>query len=147
MTAAVDSLIHEYTRRYVARDAEAVTDLCLCPFLAIRDGVASHLTERAAVRDHFMTIIDAYRDAGYSSFSPVAIDTCELGERAAFTTVRWHALDTDGNIARDTLTTYHARDPGGVALPLLHEPFLSPRARRQQPDVPRDPRERFGRLS
>jgi len=107
MTAAVDSLIHEYTRRYVARDAEAVTDLCLCPFLAIREGVASHLTERAAVRDHFMTIIDAYRDAGYSSFSPVAIDRCELGERAAFTTVRWHALDTDGNIARDTLTTYH----------------------------------------
>jgi hypothetical protein len=112
MTAAVDSLIHEYTRRYVARDAEAVTDLCRCPFLAIREGVASHLTERAAVRDHFMTIIDAYRDAGYSSFSPVAIDTCELGERAAFTTVRWHALDTDGNMARDTLTTVLATPAG-----------------------------------
>ena len=79
MTVAVDSLMHEYTRQYVARDAEAVTDLCLCPFLAIREGVAIHLTERAAVRDHFMTIIDAYRDAGYSSFSPVAIDTRELG--------------------------------------------------------------------
>src|SRR5829696_9100663 len=86
MTAAVDSLIHEYTRRYVARDPEAVTDLCQFPFVAIRD---------------------AYRDAGYSSFAPVAIDTRELGERAAFTTVRWHALDTDWNVARDTLTTYH----------------------------------------
>src|SRR5829696_2066753 len=125
MTAAVDSLIHEYTRRYVARDAEAVTDLCLCPFLAIREGVASHLTERAAVRDHFMTIIDAYRDAGYSSFSPVAIDTCELGERAAFTTVRWHALDTDREYcSRHADDVSRARDPGGVALPLVHEPFL-----------------------
>ena len=107
MTAAVDSLIHEYARRYVARDPHGVTELCLCPFLAIREGVAIHLADRAAVHDHFMTIIDAYRDAGYASFSPVTIDTRDLGERAAFTTVRWHALDADGNVARDTLTTYH----------------------------------------
>ena len=31
----------------------------------------------------------------------------QLGEPAAFTTVRWHALDGNGHIARDTLTTYH----------------------------------------
>jgi hypothetical protein len=42
-----------------------------------------------------------------SAFRPVAIDTHQLGERAAFTTVRWYALDIDGNVARDTLTTYH----------------------------------------
>jgi hypothetical protein len=108
MAAAVDSLIHEYARRYVARDVEAVTDLCLCPFLAIREGVAIHLIDRAAVHDHFTRIIAAYRDAGYASFAPVAIDTRQLGEPAAFTTVRWHALDADGNVARDTLTTYHA---------------------------------------
>ena len=107
MTAAVDSLIHEYASRYAARDVEAVTDLCLCPFLAIREGVAIHLADRATVHDHFARIIDAYRDAGYASFAPVAIDTRELGEAAAFTTVRWHALDADGNVARDSLTTYH----------------------------------------
>jgi hypothetical protein len=107
MTTAVDSLVHEYARRYVARDANAVTDLCLCPFLAIREGVAIHLADRAAVHDHFMKIIGAYRDAGYASFSPVAIDTRQLGEAAAFTTVRWHALDSDGKVARDTRTTYH----------------------------------------
>ena len=107
MTAPVDLVIHEYARRYSARDLEGVTELCLWPFLAIREGVPIHLAERAAVRDHFMAMIDAYRTAGYASFAPVAIDTRELGERTAFTTVRWHALDTDGSVVRDTLTTYH----------------------------------------
>jgi hypothetical protein len=107
MTETVESLIHEYTRRYTAHDAEGVTELCLCPFLAIREGAPIHVADREAVRSHFVTIMEAYRDAGYAGFSPVAIDTRQLGERAAFTTVRWHALDSDGNVARDTLTTYH----------------------------------------
>jgi hypothetical protein len=107
MTAAVDSLIHEYTRRYTAHDADGVTELCLVPFLAIRQGVPIHLANRAEVHDHFRTIINAYRDAGYASFSPVEINTRQLAELAAFTTVRWHALDSDGNVVRDTRTTYH----------------------------------------
>jgi len=107
VTEAIDALIHEYARRYSARDSEGVTDLCLWPILAIREGATIHMPDRAAVRDHFVAMIDAYRDAGYASFAPVAIDTRELGERAASTTVRWHALDGDGNVARDTLTTYH----------------------------------------
>ena len=77
------------------------------PLLGDPRGVAIHLADRAAVHDHFMKIIGAYRDAGYVSFSPVAINTRYLGEAAAFTTVRWHALDSDGNVARDTRTTYH----------------------------------------
>lgn len=107
MNGPVDSLIHEYTWRYIAHDEDGVTELCLCPFLAIREGVAIHMADRSAVRDHFATIMDAYRDAGYASFSPVEIDIRELGEQAAFTTVRWHALDSEGNVARDTMTTYH----------------------------------------
>lgn len=107
MTSTVESLLHEYTSRYVAHDAEAVTELCLCPFLVIRGGVPIHLADRNAVRDHFEKVMDVYRDAGYTSFSPVTIDTRQLGERAAFSTVRWHALDSDGKVARDTLTTYH----------------------------------------
>jgi hypothetical protein len=55
MTVAVDSLIHEYARRYVARDVDGVTELCLCPFLVIREGVAIHLADSAAVHNHFMT--------------------------------------------------------------------------------------------
>ena len=107
MTDTVESLMNEYTRRYVAHDEEGVAELCLYPFLAIREGAPIHLLDRNAVRDHFATVMDAYRDAGFSSFAPVAIDTRQLGDRAAFTTVRWHALNTDGKVARDTLTTYH----------------------------------------
>jgi len=83
------------------------------------------------------------RDAGYASFSPVTIDTRHLGEPAAFTTVRWHALDTAGNVARDTLTTYHLLATPAVAFPLLHEPLLSGRAARGGPHSPaRDSRPR-----
>ena len=53
MTAAVDSLIHEYARRYSAPEVDGVTDLCLWPFVAIREGAAIHLADRYAVRDHF----------------------------------------------------------------------------------------------
>jgi hypothetical protein len=80
MTAAIDSLMHEYASRYSARDIEGVTELCLSPFVAIREGAAIHLADRAAVRDHFMAMIDAYRDAGYASFAPVAIDIRQLGD-------------------------------------------------------------------
>lgn len=107
MTDTVDSLLQEYTSRYVAGDAEGVTDLCLPPFLAIREGKPIHLADASAIRDHFATVMDAYRKAGFCGFSPVAVDTRELGEHAAFTTVRWHALDADGQVARDSLTTYH----------------------------------------
>jgi hypothetical protein len=107
MTAEVDAFIEEYARRYSAVDLDGVTELCLWPFLAIREFVPIHLDDRNAVRDHFASVIDAYRNAGYASFVPVAIDTRQLGERAAFTTVRWHALDAEGNVARDTQTTYH----------------------------------------
>jgi hypothetical protein len=107
MAADVESLVREYARRYSARDVEGVTGLCLLPFLAIRGGIAIHLADRVAVRDHFATMIDAYRDAGYASFAPVEIDTHQLGKHSAFTSVRWHALDTTGNVARDTQTTYH----------------------------------------
>ena len=114
MTATIEALIHEYGRRYTAHDAEAVTQLCLYPFLAIREGVAIHLDDRDAVRDHFAAMMDAYRGAGAATWSPVAVDVHQLGEHAAFATVRWNALDADGKLLRDTTTTYHLlTDPSG----------------------------------
>jgi hypothetical protein len=114
MSTPVDSLIHEYARRYTAYDPDAVTDLCREPFLAIREGVAIHLPDRDAVRDHFAKVMDAYRGSGAATWSPVEIDTHQLGEHAAFTTVRWNALDVEGNLLRDTRTTYHLlADPAG----------------------------------
>jgi SnoaL-like protein len=107
MTATVESFIQEYARRYSDHDRDAVTELCLYLFLAIRGGEPIHLPDRDAVSDHFATIIDASRGGGAATWTPAAIDTRRLGEHAAFTTVRWNALDTKGAVVRDTETTYH----------------------------------------
>jgi hypothetical protein len=114
MTATVESCIQEYARRYSEHDSEAVTELCHYPFLAIRSGAPIYLPDRDAVRDHFATIMNTYRGGGAATWSPVAIDTRRLGEYAAFATVRWNALGADGNVVRDTETTYHLlADPAG----------------------------------
>ena len=91
-----------------------MTDLCLHPFLAIRGGVPIHLGDRGAVREHFASMMDAYRGAGAATWSPIAIEVHELGEHAAFATVRWNALNSEGEVLRDTETTYHLlADPAG----------------------------------
>jgi len=107
LSVEVEALIREYTRRYVAQDIDGVVELCLVPFLAIREGRPIHMADRGAVHDHFKTVIAAYQAAGFASFSAVEIDTRALGDRAAFTTIRWNALAPDGSIARDSWTTYH----------------------------------------
>ena len=103
----VDAFMDEYIRRYSARDVEGVTELCHAPFLAIREGVPIHMADRDAVRVHFGAMIDAYRSGGAASWRRIESDTRELGEHSVFTTVRWNALDADGNVLRDTRTTYH----------------------------------------
>jgi len=107
VTATVDSFFDEYARRYTERDVEGVTDLCLWPFLAIRRGEAIHLPDREAVRDHFASAIAAYRvAAGAGTWTPVEIDARQLGEHAVFATVHWNALDAEGRVVRDTLTSF-----------------------------------------
>jgi hypothetical protein len=108
VTATVDSLFDEYARRYMERDAEGVTNLCLWPFLAIRRGEAIHLPDRDAVRDHFAGAIEAYRfAAGVGKWRRVELETRQLGEYSVFATAHWNAFDTDGNVVRDTWTSYH----------------------------------------
>jgi hypothetical protein len=97
----------EYIRRYSERDVEGLTELCLAPFLAIRGRTAMHMPDRDTVRDHFAVMIDAYRGTGVATWKRIEIDVHELGEHAAFTTVRWNAFDPEGNVLRDTRTTYH----------------------------------------
>jgi hypothetical protein len=97
----------EYIRRYSERDVDGVTELCLAPFLAIREGVPIHMPDRDAVRDYFAAMIDAYRGGGVAVWRRVESDTNELGPDAVFTTVRWNALDAQGEVLRDTRTTYH----------------------------------------
>jgi hypothetical protein len=114
VTATVQAFFDEYARRYSERDVEGVTELCLWPFLAIRRGEVIHLPDRDAVRDHFASAINAYRFAGAGTWTPVEIDAHELGEHAVFATVRWNALDSEGNVLRDTRTSYQLLStPGG----------------------------------
>jgi SnoaL-like domain len=103
----VAPFMDEYIRRYSERDVEGVTELCLAPFLAIREGVPIHMPDRDAVRNHFAAMIDAYRGGGVATWKRVEIDVRELGEHAVFATVRWNALDAGGQVLRDTRTTYH----------------------------------------
>ena len=103
----VDSFFDEYARRYSEGDVKGVTSLCLCPFLAVRKGEAIHLPDRGAVLDHIVSEIGAYRRAAHAEkWTPVAIDTRQLGEHSVFATVHWNAFDPEGNLVRDTWTSY-----------------------------------------
>jgi hypothetical protein len=108
MTASVDSFFDEYARRYTERDAEGVTNLCLCPFLAVRRGRAIHLPDHDAVRNDFASEMGTYRIAtGTTKWTTVKIDVHQLGEHSVFATVYWNALDSDGNLVRENWTSYH----------------------------------------
>jgi hypothetical protein len=107
VAGSIASTFEEYTRLYSERDVEGVTNLCLWPFLAIRKGEAIHLPDRAAVRDHFANTIIAYRvTRGVVAWTPVEIDTRQLGEHSVFATLHWNAVDAEGQVVRDTWTSY-----------------------------------------
>lgn len=110
MATTIKSLIAEYGRRYSAQDAKGVTALCVAPFLAVRGGLAIHLADREALRDHFTAMMTAYQGMGASTWLPVHTEPHGLGDFAAFVTVRWNAKDVAGRVLRDTRTTYHVLD-------------------------------------
>ncbi len=106
MTASVLSTLDEYGRLYSDRDVEGVTDLCLWPFLAIRRGEATHMPDRATVRDHFAKLIVAYKLKGVVGWKPVEVDARQLGEHSVFATVHWNAVNGEGEVIRNTWTSY-----------------------------------------
>ena len=59
MAETVDAFMDEYIRRYSERDVDGIAELCLWPFLAIREGVPIHALDRDAVRGHYAAMIDA----------------------------------------------------------------------------------------
>ena len=108
MSVTVESLFDEYARRYIAGDVQGVTNLCIYPFLAVRRGEPIHMLDRGAVWDHFASAIEAYRKAAQvEKWKRISLDVRQLGEYAIFATVNWNALDTDGQVVRDTWTSYH----------------------------------------
>ena len=113
VTTTIESLIRLYARRYSAQDADGVAELCEAPFLAIRGGVAIHMPDRDAVRQHFASMMSAYRGQGATEWVPVEIEPHPIGDVASFATVRWKARDERGATLRDTRTTYHLLDGDG----------------------------------
>src|SRR5829696_1144887 len=106
MKTTVGALIDTYARLYSDQDAEGVAALCETPFLAIRTGTAILLVGDA-VRDHFAAMMRAYRHQnGAATWVPLEIDVHPLGEFCSFATVRWNAHNDDGEVVRDTQTTY-----------------------------------------
>lgn len=106
MTASIEPTLDEYIRRYSGRDVEGVTELCLAPFMAIRQGEVIHMPDRSAVRDHFAAAMVAYRVTGVVDWTRVELEVHQLGEHSVFASVHWNAIDADDRVIRDTWTSY-----------------------------------------
>jgi hypothetical protein len=89
------------------------------------------MPDRGAVSDHFASAIAAYRRAaGAEKWTPVEIDARHLGEHSVFATVHWNALDPNGQVVRDTWTSYQLlATPDGWPLSLVHQSLLTRAAR------------------
>jgi hypothetical protein len=104
----VESLLDQYARHYIAGEVRAIVDLCHCPFLAVRRGEAIHLAERGDIWVHFASAIGAYRQAAnVENWMRISLDVRHLGEYSVFATAHWNAFDAEGNVVRDTWTSYH----------------------------------------
>lgn len=107
MAETIESLFDQYARLYSEGDLHGIVNLCLTPFIAIRRGEVIVMSDRDDVLTHFTAAIDAYRRAtGARSWSPQEITTVPLGDYSALATVHWNGLDANGQVVRDTVTSY-----------------------------------------
>ena len=118
MVESVDEFFELYAACYSDGDLQGIASLCLTPFVAVRKGEVMVMPDRGEVLSHFAGAIDAYRRASHArKWSPSEIETKALGEHSAFATVHWNALDDEGNVVRDTSTSYQLiRTPDGWRL-------------------------------
>ncbi|MBV8257556.1 MAG: nuclear transport factor 2 family protein [Actinobacteria bacterium] len=91
----------------MASDADAVGALYEAPMVAVREGRAIHLPDRAAVRDHLAEVMAAYERSGAARADIASLDVTPLGRSSAYATVNWHVLSADGELLKDFRTTYH----------------------------------------
>ena len=127
MARPVDALIFEYTRRFVAGDADGVSELCETPFLAIRAGRRIHLSDPDAVREHFAQHITApIGPPGTQASAPIALQVPELGDRAAFVFLRMACLGWRSPPRRPRLVYDVSRNcrRERLAVPLVHKSLL-----------------------
>lgn len=103
----LDLFFERYAERYMASDADAVGAMYDAPMLAIREGRAIHLPDRAALREHLSEVMGAYARSGAARADVASLDVARLGASSAFATVNWHVRDADGGLLKDFRTTYH----------------------------------------
>ncbi|HZT94257.1 MAG TPA: hypothetical protein VE985_07270 [Gaiellaceae bacterium] len=101
------SFFARYAERYMDSDADAVGELCEAPFLAVREGRAIHLADRAAVREHFSEVMAAYARSGAVRAEIHGLTVEPLGKSSANATVHWQVRSADGGLLKDFRTTYH----------------------------------------
>ncbi len=103
----LDTFFAHYAERYMASDVDAISALYEAPLLAVRDGRAIHLPDRAAVRDHLTEVMGAYSRSGAARADVDDLVVEPLGASSANATVHWHVRATDGSLLKDFRTTYH----------------------------------------
>ena len=96
-----------YAERYMASDIDAISALYEAPLLAVREGRAIHLPDRAAVREHLAELMKAYQSAGAARADVAEIDVMPLGRSGAIVTVRWQVANEAGALLRGFRSTYH----------------------------------------
>lgn len=99
-------VFEEYARRYMAGDAGWVAELYDAPFIAVRDGQAIHLGDRASVEAHVAELMAGYRHSGAARADIAALDVLEQGDGAALVTVHWQVRADDERLIRDFRTSY-----------------------------------------
>jgi hypothetical protein len=107
VSADVESVLDLYARLYSEGDLQGLAGLCLTPFFAVRRGEVIVMPDHGSLLTHFASTIDAYhRTSGAQTWELREVSTQQLGEYSAFVTVRWNALGADGQVVRDTRSSY-----------------------------------------
>jgi hypothetical protein len=106
IVSELDDFFARYSERYMASDVDAISALYEAPLLAVRDGHAIHLVDRAAVDEHVTEPMAAYAASGATRADIARLDVTDLGRSSACATVNWHVRDADGAVLKDFRTTY-----------------------------------------
>lgn len=109
----LDTYFARYAERYMASDVDAISALYEAPLLAVREGRAMHLGDRAAVDEHLAELMAAYAASGATRADIARLDVTDLGRSSSLVTVNWHVRDAAGALLKDFRTTYQLLRVGG----------------------------------
>ena len=77
-----------YIRWYAEGDVDGAAEVCVVPFVVVRDGVEIRLPDHDAMREHLAAVMEGFRTSGVARWGRIETDLNELGDRTIFATVR-----------------------------------------------------------